>query len=101
VLGKGIENFIVFYVDDLLLFSPTFEKYLRRIDIVIGKLTNASFTLNAAKCPVLSNRGQIPIAHDKLVGCVCRLGSSGCHSEIPGASECKIITTVFGNMQFP
>jgi transposase InsO family protein len=50
VLGEGIESFIVFYVDDLLLFSPTFEEHLRHIDIVIGKLTKAGFTINAAKC---------------------------------------------------
>jgi transposase InsO family protein len=50
VLGKGIESFVVFYVDDLLIFSPTFEEHLRHIDMVIGKLTKAGFTINAAKC---------------------------------------------------
>jgi hypothetical protein len=49
-LGEGIDSFVEFYVDDLLVFSPTFEDHLRHIDIVISKLTSAGFTINAAKC---------------------------------------------------
>ena len=38
------------YVDDLLILSPTFPEHLHHIDLVLGKLISASFTLYAAKC---------------------------------------------------
>jgi hypothetical protein len=40
----------VFYVDELLKHSKSFEEHLTHLDIVIRKLTKAGFTLNAAKC---------------------------------------------------
>jgi hypothetical protein len=49
VLRKGTGSFVVFYMGDLL-FSPTFEDHLPHIDIVISKLINDKFTINAAKC---------------------------------------------------
>lgn len=50
VLGSDSEEFVVFYVDDLLVFSRSFEDHLKHLNIVIGKLTEAGFTINAAKC---------------------------------------------------
>jgi hypothetical protein len=40
----------VFYLDDILVYSKTFEEHLVHLDTVIGRLTKAGFTLNAAKC---------------------------------------------------
>jgi hypothetical protein len=37
-------------VDDVLLFSRTFEEHLRHMGIVLDKLLRAGFTLNATKC---------------------------------------------------
>jgi hypothetical protein len=51
VLGDiGLNNNLVMYVDDLLIHSSTFTEHLHHIDIVLDKLTNAGFTVNAAKC---------------------------------------------------
>jgi hypothetical protein len=49
-LGEGNESFVLAYVDDVLVYSKTFEKHLKHLDIVIGKLTRAGFTLNVTKC---------------------------------------------------
>jgi hypothetical protein len=51
VLGEcGLNNNLVMYVDDQLIHSPTFTEHLHHIDLVLGKLTIAGFTVNAAKC---------------------------------------------------
>jgi hypothetical protein len=49
-LGGETDEFAVFYVDDVLVFSRTFRDHLRHLDIVLNKLARAGFTLNAAKC---------------------------------------------------
>jgi hypothetical protein len=49
-LGEGNESFVLAYVDDILVYSRTFEEHLHHLDIVIGKLTHAGFTLNITKC---------------------------------------------------
>jgi transposase InsO family protein len=49
-LGGGTAEYVVFYIDDILIYSKTFEEHLHHLDTVIGKLTGAGFTLNAAKC---------------------------------------------------
>jgi hypothetical protein len=49
-LGGGTERFVVCYCDDILIHSKSFQEHLVHLDIVIGRLTKAGFTLNAAKC---------------------------------------------------
>jgi len=46
----GLNNNLVMYVDDLLIHSSTFTEHLLHIDLVLDKLTSASFTVNATKC---------------------------------------------------
>jgi hypothetical protein len=48
-IGTDCIGYAIWYVDDLVVFSPTFEKHLQHLDIVIGKLTAAGFTINAGK----------------------------------------------------
>ena len=51
VLGNsGLDNNLVMYVDDLLIHSSNFTEHLHHLDLVLEKLTNAGFTVNAAKC---------------------------------------------------
>jgi len=64
VLGEsGLNNYLVMYVDDLLIHSPTFKEHLHHIDLVPDKLTIAGFTVNAAKCqfckPEIKSLGHI------------------------------------------
>jgi hypothetical protein len=40
----------VFYIDDILIHSKTFDDHLRHLDTVLGKLTKAGFTIKATKC---------------------------------------------------
>ena len=48
--GGETDEFVVFYVDDVLVFSKSFGEHLRHLEIVLNKLARAGFTLNAAKC---------------------------------------------------
>ena len=49
-LGDGTESFVLAYVDDILVYSKTFEEHLEHLNIVVKKLTESGFTLNATKC---------------------------------------------------
>ena len=50
VLGSGVNSFCACYVDDIVIFSKTFEEHLRHINLIFNKLTPAVFTINALKC---------------------------------------------------
>jgi hypothetical protein len=49
-LGGSSLNYVVFYVYDILIYSKTFDEHMMHIDTVLGKLTEAGFTINAYKC---------------------------------------------------
>jgi hypothetical protein len=70
-LGTDTSDFALSYVDDLVVYSPIFSYHLQHLNIVIGKLTKAGFTINASKCSfcrpeitflghVISNKGVTP-----------------------------------------
>jgi hypothetical protein len=43
-LGGSDLEYVVFYVDDILIYSRTFDEHMMHIDAVLGKLTTAGFT---------------------------------------------------------
>jgi hypothetical protein len=49
-LGVETEEYVVFYVDDILIYSKSFEEHVIHLDTAIKKLTKAGFTLNIGKC---------------------------------------------------
>jgi hypothetical protein len=75
-LGTDTSGFALSYVDDLVVYSPTFDHHLRHLETVIGRFTKAGFTINATKCSfcrteitflghVISNGGVTP--HPKRI----------------------------------
>jgi transposase InsO family protein len=50
VLGTDSTEYVLHYVDDILIYSKTYEDHLKHLDAVLGKLTNAGFTINLDKC---------------------------------------------------
>jgi hypothetical protein len=50
VLGAETDGYTIQYVDDITLYSPSFEDHLEHLQAVLGKLTRAGFTLNLEKC---------------------------------------------------
>ena len=46
-------NFIVVYLDDVLVFSPTPEEHLEHLRIVFERLTCYDMTLSGKKCHIL------------------------------------------------
>ena len=50
VLGDGLHDIVVTYVDDVLVHSVCIEDHLRHLDTVLVKLTKEGFTINANKC---------------------------------------------------
>jgi hypothetical protein len=50
VLGKETVGYVTNYVDDILIFSRSFDEHIDHLDTVLNKLTSAGFTVNAQKC---------------------------------------------------
>jgi hypothetical protein len=50
VLGSDSTGYVLNYVDDILVYSKTYEEHLGHLDAVLGKLTKAGFTINLDKC---------------------------------------------------
>ena len=43
-------EFCLVYLDDIIIFSPTFEKHLEHLELVFERLEDAGLTINASKC---------------------------------------------------
>jgi len=50
VLGDGLADNVVTYVDDVVVHSGCFEDHLRHLDTVLEKLTTEGLTINANRC---------------------------------------------------
>jgi hypothetical protein len=50
VLGADTHGYVIAYVDDLVIYSNSYEEHIRHVDTVLERLTNAGFTINAKKC---------------------------------------------------
>jgi hypothetical protein len=50
VLGDDTSEFVVAYVDDVLVFSRSYSEHLSHLNIVLSKLTRAGITVNVFKC---------------------------------------------------
>ncbi|KAI5313565.1 hypothetical protein L3X38_042741 [Prunus dulcis] len=50
VLHSYIDDFIIVYLDDILVFSPTWEEHLIHVEKVLGALRQYQLRLNLKKC---------------------------------------------------
>jgi hypothetical protein len=50
------DEFVVFYVDDVLVFSRILRDHLKHLDIVLSNLARAGFTSNATTCRPIRRR---------------------------------------------
>jgi len=49
-LLHGLEDFAAAYLDDILIFSETWDDHLKHLRAVFSRITNAGLTLNKQKC---------------------------------------------------
>lgn len=47
---SGMSDFAAAYLDDIVIFSSTWEEHLRHLETVMERLRSAGLTVNAAKC---------------------------------------------------
>jgi hypothetical protein len=50
IFDETMSDFLVSYVDDILIYSKSYQDHLKHLDIVLAKLTEAGFTINVTKC---------------------------------------------------
>jgi hypothetical protein len=54
-LLQGCEEFSVPYLDDVAIFSETWEEHLRHVDIILKKIASARLTIKPSKCKFAQN----------------------------------------------
>jgi biotin carboxylase len=50
VLGSDSTGYVLSYVDDIIVYSNTYEEQIKHLDAVLAKLKTAGFTINIDKC---------------------------------------------------
>lgn len=55
ILGSEFRDFVVCYVDDLLIVSESFEDHIEHLNKVLTRLSSAGFTLRLDKCHFLQS----------------------------------------------
>ena len=53
VLKEFIKNFVIVYLDDILVFSQTREEHLRNLQYVMKKLQEEKLLINLQKCAIM------------------------------------------------
>jgi hypothetical protein len=49
---RGLEHFTASYIDDLTMFSNSWDEHLSHVALVLNRLTSAGFTLRPKKCHI-------------------------------------------------
>ena len=50
VLAEQTCSYAINYINDILIFSRSFDQHMDHLDTVLNKLTSAGFAINARKC---------------------------------------------------
>jgi hypothetical protein len=50
VLGSDSTGYVLSYLDDIIVYSKTYQEHVKHLDAVLGKFTTAGFTINIDKC---------------------------------------------------
>ncbi|CAF1361770.1 unnamed protein product [Rotaria sordida] len=52
LLGYGLWDYVLVYLDDILIFSRTFDEHKKHLHEILLILANANFQVNPAKCSI-------------------------------------------------
>ena len=47
---QGLNEFVCVYLDDVMIYSDTWEQHLQHLDAVLARLQEANLTLKLSKC---------------------------------------------------
>lgn len=71
VVGVDLEQYVLVYLDDIVICTPSFSKHIEVLNFVLERLRNAGLTLNREKCkfcvPELKYLGYVVNASGLLV----------------------------------
>ncbi|XP_065277149.1 uncharacterized protein LOC135893275 [Emys orbicularis] len=56
-LLRGMEGFALAYIDDICVFSQTWEEHVAQVKRVLGRLQDAGLTIKAEKCKLIPGLG--------------------------------------------
>ena len=75
MIGPETHSFLMIYVDDILIFSPTIEKHFEHLDYVLQTLQKTNMSIKFAKCKFFQTEikflghvvsgSEIKVDHDK------------------------------------
>ena len=88
VLAKFLWLFVLVYIDDIVVYSRTFDQHTQHLDSVLGAIANANITLSPPKCHI-GYQSLILLGQQ-----VSRLGISTHHKKIDAVDAMKPPTKV-------
>ena len=88
VLAKFLWLFVLVYIDDIVVYSRTFDQHAQHLDSVLGAIANANITLSPPKCHI-GYQSLILLGQQ-----VSRLGISTHHKKIDAVDAMKPPTKV-------
>ena len=50
ILVEAIRKFVMVYIDDIIIYSKTFEEHMEHVEWVFNKLREANLKLGPEKC---------------------------------------------------
>ena len=56
VLGDAKFNFAMAYMDDVVIFSKSFDEHLKHLEIILGRMSKAGLTINPKKVQLAASR---------------------------------------------
>jgi hypothetical protein len=58
ILGTSIEKYVMVYLNDIIIYSHTFEEHLKHLEKVLNRIRRVNFCLKAEKCYFGANKLQ-------------------------------------------
>ena len=59
ILKPFLNNFVVVYLDDILIFSKDRDEHLRHLDLVLNRLHEEKLMINLEKCSFFVDRANL------------------------------------------
>ena len=70
-MGDLYLKYCLLYLDDIVIFSKTYEDHIQRLEAVFQKLHQAGLKLSPSKCRFFSEGNQVPWPYDFGSWCIC------------------------------
>jgi len=95
-LPRGLETFCAAYLDDIIIFSESWEQHIQHLDLVLARIKKAGLTLNLLKCEFAAAELDYLGHHVGLGRVQPRLSKVQALLEFPTPTNCRQLQQFLG-----